>query len=97
MCPPSTQPLKSRKWIVSNDQAFRKDDFYLPGETKFKMDNSLRKLLKPENLKLKEQNTKIWLKKKVQFDKFREPGSERPNTESDNKNSKVKRQYLMSE
>jgi len=56
--------MKSRLQEPSN--------LYIPGISKFEPESSLKKVL-DNNTTLKEHTTKKWLKKKVQFDKFREP------------------------
>jgi hypothetical protein len=48
------------------------DNLYIPGISKYETESNLKKLL-DGNTTLKEHTTKKWLKKKVQFDKFKEP------------------------
>lgn len=80
------------------------DDAYIPGKTKVKIDDGMKKLLK-EHSKLKTHQIKKWLKNKVQFDKFKEPGEGQQNNaccelddeEVPSKMPQIKAQYLMSD
>lgn len=71
-------------------------EVYLPGESTFQAPSGLKNLLK-EHYQLKSHQTKKWLKKKVQFDKFKEPA---PGDQNDGEGASavplVKKQYLMS-
>ena len=75
-------------------------DVYLPGTSAFQAPPCLKNLLK-EHTQLKSHQTKKWLKKKVQFDKFKEPA---PGEQDDGGDGAgpggpapfVKKQYLMS-
>ena len=76
-------------------------EVYLPGSSPFKAPPALKNLLK-EHTQLKSHQTKIWLKKKVQFDKFKEPAPGEKDAQGDGSAGGavgaplVKKQYLMS-
>lgn len=63
---------------------------------KYSPSSSLKKLLIEHN-QLKWHDTKKWLKKKVQFDKFKEPEPGQEDATIDKLKPRVKKQYLMSE
>lgn len=73
---------------------------YLPGTSTFQAPTGLKNLLK-EHGQLKSHQTKKWLKKKVQFDKFKEPAPGDQDDAGDGSGPGsavplVKKQYLMS-
>ena len=71
---------------------------HVPGETRFETGPGLKNLLK-EHSQLKIHQTKNWLKRKVQFDKFNEPehGAEGAAAGSNSNVPQIKKKYLMSE
>jgi len=77
-----TSPRKST-WKISKEH--KEDDFYVPGQKKYKPERSLKNLLR-EHSELKSHNTKNWLKKKVQFNQFKES----ENTEEEASRPQVK-------
>ena len=73
-------------------------EVYLPGASAFATPTGLKNLLK-EHTQLKSHQTKKWLKKKVQFDKFKEPAPGEQDDGGDGAGAAaalVKKQYLMS-
>ena len=97
MRPNSTWKYNSNMQSTMKSRMQEPANLYIPGVSKYEPEGNLKKLL-DHNTTLKEHTTKKWLKKKVVYEKVREPVY----TAGQEANSAVKipvicPQYLMSE